>query len=129
MSLLDLKRKIDYNIATINHREWKIIKSDANFLYLTPLASGSSVLLRVPKGEVEKTVLYKTINPVGEIVKKHRTLKEWSQRELAGRSEVSQMTISNIENGSCEKINSDTLDAVLRTLEIPLEVVYRTCFS
>lgn len=126
MSLLNLKRKTDFSEAVLSFKEWKMIKRDERFLYLVPKNTQYSSLLRVPITEAPKVLTYRMINPVGDKIKKFRENKGMSQRKLSSISGVSQMTVSNVENGTCEKINSDTLDAILRALEIPLDEVYLT---
>lgn len=126
MSLLNLKRKIDYKHASLSIKEWKLVKRDEEYLYFLPEDNLNNSLLRVPISESEKVLTYRIINPVGNSIRKSREEKSMSQRQLSAKSGVSQMTISNVENGTCERINSDILDAVLKALDIPLTEIYQT---
>lgn len=124
MSLLDLNRKIDYNQAMISIKNWKLVNKNTDYLFFIPEDEESGVLLRVPISEADKVLTYRVINPVGDAIRKIREEAGISQRKLSSISGVSQMAISNVENGNCEKINSDILDAVLNALNIPLDEVY-----
>jgi DNA-binding XRE family transcriptional regulator len=124
MTLLNLGRQIDTQTASLSYKDWTLIKEDEKYLYFIPKGKESACLLRVPRQEADMALVYKFVNPVGEVIRKERISKSYSQRKLSVISGVSQMTISNVENGTCAKINSDTLDSILRTLEIPLDSVY-----
>lgn len=54
-------------------------------------------------------------------LKELREKKGWSQEDLAKHSQVSRVTISNLETGKQQNITSDTLMKLSSALEEPLD--------
>lgn len=123
--LLDVKKSVDYDNAKLSVKSWRKVKSDGEYVYFIPdCGDDSTTLLRVPKSEEKKIVNYLISNPLSVLVKKRRREMGLSQRELSSLSGISQMTISNIENGVCKKVNSDTVSSLTRTLGLSVEILY-----
>ncbi len=56
------------------------------------------------------------INPLGQLLKKVRANKAWSQEEFAAISGISTRTLQRIEGG--EKANTETLRAIAAALNM-----------
>lgn len=58
---------------------------------------------------------------LGEFIKEKRNLKNWSQRDLAAKSGVSNAEISRIESGKRKEPSSSVLKDIASALDVPVE--------
>ena len=58
---------------------------------------------------------------LGEFIKEKRNLKNWSQRDLAAKSGVSNAEISRIESGKRKEPSSSVLKDIAVALDVPVE--------
>ncbi len=59
-------------------------------------------------------------------IKYYRELKEWSQEELAKRSEVSRTTISGLENETINVTTNTTMDKIADALGVSTVELFYT---
>lgn len=58
---------------------------------------------------------------LGDFIKEKRNLKNWSQRDLAAKSGVSNAAISRIESGKRKEPSSSVLKDIAAALDVPVE--------
>ena len=58
---------------------------------------------------------------LGEYIKEKRKLKDWSQRDLAAASGISNAEISRIESGKRKEPSSSILKDIANALGVPVE--------
>ena len=58
------------------------------------------------------------MTPITLRVRELRQARDWSQRELARRAGVQQVTISLIENNRTKGVDFETLEKLARALEV-----------
>ena len=61
---------------------------------------------------------------MGQIIKKLRKGRGFTQEELAEKSGVSRTTISNLENDSNKTVNTRTLNKIASALGVKLESLF-----
>jgi len=68
--------------------------------------------------------LQKTQFRIAENVRQQRTLKGWSQKELAKRIGVSQAHVSDIENMRSESLSLDTLHSLAKVFNLQFSCIF-----
>lgn len=61
---------------------------------------------------------------MGEIVKKLREAKGWSQEQLAEKAGISRVAISLIETGKTREVLTGTVKALARALEVSVDELF-----
>ena len=79
---------------------------------MLPIGNGSSILSMRKEGDVMS---------LSEFIRDKRTEKDWSQRELAAASSISNAEISRIEGGKRKEPSPTVLKAIAKALNVPIE--------
>lgn len=99
MSLLHLPKVIDKTNVSISTERWRVVKEDPHSIYLVPVEKINGIIIKVDRSsEGENLLKFNDHSPGGRFIEKKRMSLGLSQHDLAKKSCVSQMTISNVED-------------------------------